>query len=99
LPLIEAFAAPMALSLRCRSATNEVCRRVANIYYKDRLIIAYTSLNRSDKSWSPGAEITWKAGAERRSHTIGGLTDKFKSSEDAERFVVNLAKAWIDANP
>ena len=27
------------------------------------------------------------------------LTDRFKSGDDAERFVVNLAKAWIDANP
>jgi hypothetical protein len=72
---------------------------MANIYYNDRLIIAYSSLNQSDKSWSAGAEITWKKADQRQSHTIGGLTDKFKSSEDAERYVVNLAKAWIDANP
>lgn len=72
---------------------------MANIYYNDRLIIAYTSLNQSDKSWSAGAEITWKKDDQRHSHTIGGMTDKFKSSEDAEKFVVNLAKAWIDANP
>jgi hypothetical protein len=72
---------------------------MANIYYNDRLIIAYTSLNQSDKSWSAGAEITWKKDDQRRSHTIGALTDKFKSSEDAEKFIVNLAKAWIDANP
>jgi hypothetical protein len=72
---------------------------MANIYYKDRLIITYTSLNRSDKSWSAGAEITWKAGGERRSHTIGGVMEKFKSSEDGERFILNLAKSWIDANP
>jgi hypothetical protein len=72
---------------------------MANIYYNDRLIIAYASLNQSDKSWSGGAEITWKQDGQRRSHTIGGLADKFKSSEDAEKFLVNLAKAWIDANP
>jgi hypothetical protein len=72
---------------------------MANLYYNDRLIIAHASLNRSDKSWSAGAEITWKQGEQRRSHTLGGLADKFKTSEDAERFVINLAKAWIDANP
>ncbi len=72
---------------------------MANIYHNDCLIIAYTSLNQSDKSWSAGAEITWKQAEQRRSHTIGGLTDKFKSSEDAEKFIVHLAKAWIDANP
>ena len=72
---------------------------MANLYYNDRLIIAFTSLNQSDKQWSVGAEITWKADGERRSHSIAGLTDRFKSSDDAERFVINLARAWIDANP
>ena len=71
---------------------------MANLFYKDRLIIAYTSLNRSDETWSAGAEITWKQDGQRHSHTVGGIADKFKTSEDAEKFVVNLAKAWIDAN-
>jgi hypothetical protein len=71
---------------------------MANIYYKQRLIVAFANLNQSDKQWSAGAEITWKSDGQRYSHTIGGLTDRFKSSDDAERFVVNLAKAWIDAN-
>jgi hypothetical protein len=72
---------------------------MANLYYNDRLIIAFTSLNQSDKQWTAGAEITWKRDGSRQSHTIGGLADRFKSSEDAEKFVINLAKAWIDANP
>lgn len=72
---------------------------MANLYYNDRLIIAYASLNHSTKLWSAGAEITWKRDGERHSHTLGGLADRFKSAEEAERFVVNLAKTWIDANP
>lgn len=72
---------------------------MANLYYNDRLIIAFTSLNQSDKQWSAGAEISWRQDGQRCSHTVGGLTDRFKSSEDAERFVINLAKSWIDANP
>jgi hypothetical protein len=70
-----------------------------NFFYKERLIVAFANLNPSDKQWSPGAEITWKSEGQRRSHTIGGLTDRFKTSDDAEKFVVNLAKVWIDANP
>jgi hypothetical protein len=70
---------------------------MANLYYNDRLIIAYASLNESTQLWSPGAEITWKRDGQRYSHTIGGLTDRFKNSEEAERFVINLARAWIDA--
>ena len=69
-----------------------------NLYYHDRLIIAYASINQSTKLWSSGAEITWKHDGQRRSHSIGGLADRFKTPEDAERFVINLAKTWIDAN-
>ena len=72
---------------------------MANIYHNDRLIIAYASLNQTSKDWSAGAEITWKHDGQRRSHSIGGLTDRFKSGDDAEKFVINLAKAWIDSNP
>jgi hypothetical protein len=71
---------------------------MANLYYNDRLIIAHASLNRSDNTWSAGAEITWKQEDQRHSHTIGGLADRFKTAEDAERFVINLAKSWIDAD-
>jgi hypothetical protein len=72
---------------------------MANLYYNDRLIIAFASQNQSDKQWSAGAEITWSREDWRHSHTIGGLADQFKTSVDAERYVINLAKAWIDANP
>ena len=72
---------------------------MANLYYNDRLIIAFASFNQSSKNWSAGAEITWTQEGQRFSHTIGGLADRFPTNEDAEKFVVNLAKTWIDANP
>jgi hypothetical protein len=72
---------------------------MANLYYNDRLIIAHASINQSSKLWSAGAEITWKRDGERQSHTLGGLADRFKTAEEAERFAINLAKTWIDANP
>jgi hypothetical protein len=72
---------------------------MANLFYNDRLIIAYASLQQSTKLWSAGAEITWKIDGQRYSHTIYGLPDRFKTAEEAERFVVNFAKSWIDANP
>ncbi len=72
---------------------------MANLYYRDRLIIAYASFNQSTKQWSAGAEITWKRDGQRRSHTLGGLSDRFKTAEEAENFASNLARAWIDANP
>ena len=72
---------------------------MANIYHNDRLIIAYASMNQSSKDWSAGAEITWKHDGACRSHSIGGLADRFKSAAEAEKFVIDLAKAWIDSNP
>jgi hypothetical protein len=72
---------------------------MANLYYRDRLIIAYASLNQSTKQWSAGAEITWKRDGRRFSHTLGGLVDRFKTAEEAETFATNLAMSWIDANP
>lgn len=72
---------------------------MANLFYNDRLIIAYASINQSTNLWTPGAEITWKRDGERHSHTIGGLADQFKTCDEAERFAINLAKAWINANP
>ena len=72
---------------------------MANLYYNDRLIIAYAWLNQSSKTWSPGAEITWTRDGQRHSHTIAGLADRFKTSEDAENFVISLAKTWVDTNP
>jgi hypothetical protein len=72
---------------------------VANLYYRDRLIIAHASLQQSTKQWSAGAEISWKRNGQRYSHTIGGLSDRFKSAEEAEKFAIHLATSWIDANP
>jgi len=48
---------------------------MANLYYNDRLIVAFASLNQSDKQWSAGAEITWKVDGQRHSHSISGLLE------------------------
>jgi hypothetical protein len=72
---------------------------MANLYYRDRLIIAYASFNQSTKQWSAGAEISWKRDGRRHSHTVGGLADRFKTVEEAEKFAINFARAWIDSNP
>lgn len=73
--------------------------RVANLYYKGRLIVAFATLQPSSNLWSGGAEITWKKEGERFSYTIGGLAERFPSAEEAERFAIELAERWIDANP
>ena len=72
---------------------------MANLYYRDRLIIAYASLNQSTQQWSAGAEISWKRDGRRHSHSLSGVADRFKTAGEAERFAGNLARAWIDANP
>ncbi|HZD40976.1 MAG TPA: hypothetical protein VE131_09660 [Terriglobales bacterium] len=71
---------------------------MANLYYKDRLIVAYASFNQSSKDWSGGAEITWKQDGRRYSHSIASPKEHFKTSEDAESFLTRLAMTWIDRN-
>ena len=72
---------------------------MANLYHNDRLIVAYASMNMSTKDWSAGAEITWKTVMASALVTPSAVfADRFKSSDDAERFVINLAKAWIDSD-
>jgi hypothetical protein len=71
---------------------------MANLYYKDRLIIAYASFQQSSKLWSAGAEITWKSADRRQSHTLAGFSDRFKTSEEAEQFAIRAAQTWIDGS-
>ncbi len=71
---------------------------MANVYYKERLIIAYSSFQQSTQLWSAGAEITWKADERRQSHTLAGFSDRFKTADEAEQFAIRAARTWIDAN-
>ena len=42
--------------------------------------------------------VTWGTDDLRDSHTINGPLVEFETWQDAERFMTEMAKAWIDDN-
>jgi hypothetical protein len=43
-------------------------------------------------------DVSWGTDGQRESHTITGPLDRFENWQDAERFMTEMAKAWIDEN-
>jgi hypothetical protein len=69
---------------------------MANLVYKDCLIRIFAIHDEISKNWIPVADITWETDADRRSHTLTSLPAPFKNWPDAEKYMLELAKAWID---
>ena len=44
-------------------------------------------------------DVSWGTNGLRESHTITGPLVQFKNWQDAESFMTEMAKEWIDDNP
>lgn len=70
---------------------------MANFLYKDHLIITLAEFDQSRGVWSARADISWRQGGRRDSHTLSGLSDRqCTTREEAEAWAVQAAKAWVD---
>jgi hypothetical protein len=69
---------------------------MANILYKDRLIVPFARFDDDTKFWIPMADISWGSNRQRASHTVTGPVDPFENWPAAERCMTEMAKAWID---
>ena len=69
---------------------------MAGLIYKDRLIVAFASFDETTTFWIPMANISGVINDQRRSHQMTGPRDRFKNWEDAEQFMIETAKAWVD---
>jgi hypothetical protein len=69
---------------------------MADVLYKDRLIGAFARFDEITASWIPMVDVSWETDGQRESHTINGPLDPFENWRDAERFMTQMAKAWID---
>ena len=49
--------------------------------------------------WIPNAEISWTQDDCRHVHQITGPQSRFLSKQDAEAFILDTAKAWINSHP
>ena len=73
--------------------------RVPNLFYKDRLIVVSARFDEITRFWLPIADISWGADEQRGSHAIDSPLYNFDSWREAERHMIDIAKAWIDDLP
>jgi hypothetical protein len=69
---------------------------LANLLYKERLIIALATFDETKGCWIPTVDISWTKDAYQHSHKITYSESQFKDRQDAENFMFEVAKAWID---
>jgi len=69
---------------------------MANLAYKDHLIVVSAQIDEISKCWIPVAEICCAADRRRKIHAIESPLENFRDWREAERQLVDLAKAWID---
>ena len=72
---------------------------MANLLYKDRFIVNFARFDETTAFWIPMVDVSWRIDGLRESHTITGPLVKFENWQAAERFMTEMAKAWIDNNP
>ena len=69
---------------------------MAELHYKDRSIINFARFDEGSRCWVPMVEIRWRTGNLHDSHTISGPPRGFDTWQDAEIFMTEIAKEWID---
>lgn len=72
---------------------------MANLLYKDHSIVNFARFDEATTFWIPMVDVSWGTDGLRESHTITGPLVQFENWQAAERFVTEMAKAWIDDNP
>ena len=72
---------------------------MANLLYKDRLIVIFARFDEITTFWIPMVDVRWETDGQRESHTITGPLNRFGNWQAAERFMTEMAKTWIDDNP
>jgi len=72
---------------------------MANLLYKDRSIVNFASFDETTTFWIPMVDVSWGTDGLRESHRITGPLVQFENWQDAEKFMTEMAKAWIDDNP
>jgi hypothetical protein len=72
---------------------------MADLLYKDRLVVIFARFDEISTFWIPMVDVRWETDGQRESHTITGPLNRFENWQHAERFMTEMAKAWIDDNP
>ncbi|HEU4344211.1 MAG TPA: hypothetical protein VFU31_21855 [Candidatus Binatia bacterium] len=69
---------------------------MVSLRYKDHLIVADGQFEEDRKLWRPVATISWNSDAAVAWEILKDSVVLFETTDDAERFGVEMARAWID---
>ena len=69
---------------------------MANLCYKNQLIVVSAQIDEMSKDWIPVVEICCPDDGQTRIHAIESPLRNFGSWREAEGYLIDLAKAWID---
>jgi hypothetical protein len=64
--------------------------------HKERIVVSSPTFHPDDRRWIPSVIISWKVGRENHFHDIKGFPKRFDYKEEAEKFGMEAAKAWIE---
>jgi hypothetical protein len=69
---------------------------MAACLYKNVFIIATGRFDKDLDLWIPSADVSWQSPNGRAFHTIKFSLESFQTKEQAERFALVAAEAWVD---
>lgn len=69
---------------------------MVSLRYKDHLIVANGQFQENRKLWRPVATLSWNSDSAIAWETLNDSTVLFETAEDAEKFGVEMARAWVD---
>jgi hypothetical protein len=72
---------------------------VVDLLYKNCSIVNFARFDEDSTFWIPMVDVSWGTDGLRESHTITSPLVQFEKWQDAEIFMTEMAKAWIDDNP
>ena len=69
---------------------------MASTLYKAYLIVSAPDYNREIFEWNPWVSVCWRDDGRQHLHHIRFTHEKFKTTEEAEKFGINAGKMWVD---
>jgi hypothetical protein len=70
-----------------------------SLRYKDHLIVADGRFEENRKLWRPVVTIGWNSDSAVAWESLNDSAVLFETTEAAEKFGVELARAWVDGRP
>lgn len=67
--------------------------------YRDHFIMAFPSFDTATNGWAPQADISWNHASSHRKFAFLKFPKRFMTQEEAIRYALDMAQAWVDNRP